>query len=163
MELGTGIQTALTQIVVEELRLGMKKVDFVQGDTVLTQAAGTVGSKSIQQGGPLLRQAAATAYAALLAKAATYLNAPASSITASKGKFTVNGKGKSVTYDKLLTGPDVLLTISNSAPVVAPANYEIVGTAFPASTFPARRWPPSTSSPITTCRDAPRSRDSAQR
>ena len=57
VELGTGVQTALTQIVVEELRLGMNRVAFVQGDTVLTASAATVGSKSIQDGGPLLRQA----------------------------------------------------------------------------------------------------------
>jgi CO/xanthine dehydrogenase Mo-binding subunit len=61
VELGTGVQTALTQIVVEELRLGMKRVDFVQGDTILTPSATTAGSKSVQDGGPLLRQAAATA------------------------------------------------------------------------------------------------------
>src|SRR5258706_5212309 len=64
VELGTGVQTALTQIVVEELRLGMKRVDFVQGDTILTPSAATTGSKSLQNGGPLLRQAAATAYQA---------------------------------------------------------------------------------------------------
>ncbi|WP_182377672.1 molybdopterin cofactor-binding domain-containing protein [Nocardioides sp. WS12] len=138
VELGTGVQTALTQIVVEELRLGMAKVEFIQGDTVRTPAAGTVGSKSIQQGGPLLRQAAATAYQALLAKAAAYLKAPASSITATKGKFTVNGTAKSVTYEKLLTGPDVLLTTSATAPVVSPSSYKIVGTSVPRVDIPGK-------------------------
>lgn len=138
VELGTGVQTALTQIVVEELRLGMQKVEFVQGDTVRTPSAGTVGSKSIQQGGPLLRQAAATAYQALLAKAAAYLKAPASSITATKGKFTVNGTAKSVTYEKLLTGPDVLLTLSATAPVMSPSNYKVVGTSVPRVDIPGK-------------------------
>ncbi|MDQ4051074.1 MAG: molybdopterin-dependent oxidoreductase [Actinomycetota bacterium] len=138
VELGTGVQTALTQIVVEELRLGMKRVAFVQGDTVLTQAAGTVGSKSIQQGGPVLRQAAATAYQALLEMAAAHLQVPAGSLTASDGKFTVNGSTRSVSYERLLARADVLLTVSATAPMVPPAAYRIVGTEVPRVDIPGK-------------------------
>lgn len=138
VELGTGIQTALSQIVVEELRLGMQRVKFVQGDTVLTQAAGTVGSKSIQQGGPLLRQAAATAYKALLDLAASYLKVPASSLSASDGVFRVPGTTKMVTYEKLLSRANVLLTTSSTAPVVNPDDYQIVGTDIPRVDIPGK-------------------------
>jgi nicotinate dehydrogenase subunit B len=138
VELGTGIQTALTQIVVEELRLGMKRVKFVQGDTVLTPSASTVGSKSIQQGGPLLRQAAATAYAALLDMAAKYLKVPASSLTASNGVFKVNGSKKQVAYELLLSRANVLLTASAAAPQRSPADYEIVGTDVPRVDIPGK-------------------------
>jgi nicotinate dehydrogenase subunit B len=127
VELGTGVQTALTQIVVEELRLGMKRVDFVQGDTILTPAAATVGSKSIQDGGPLLRQAAATAYQALLGLAATHLGVEKSQLVARDGVFTVIGSNESVTYEQLLARADIRLTSDAAAPVVAPADYRIVG------------------------------------
>jgi nicotinate dehydrogenase subunit B len=136
VELGTGVQTALTQIVVEELRLGMKRVDFVQGDTILTPSAATTGSKSLQNGGPLLRQAAATAYQALLGLAATYLNVAKSQLTAGDGVFTVNGSKTNVTYQRLLAQADILLTANSAAPVVAPADYKIVGENVPRVDLP---------------------------
>lgn len=139
VELGTGVQTALTQIVVEELRLeGMQRVEFVQGDTVLTPAAATVGSKSIQQGGPLLRQAAATAYQALLDLAAEYLDVPKARIVAEDGVFHVVGSQQRVTYERLLARADLRLTLDAAAPVVAPADYRIVGTDIPRVDLPAK-------------------------
>lgn len=138
VELGTGVQTALTQIVVEELRLGMQRVKYVQGDTVLTQAAGTVGSKSIQQGGPLLRQAAATAYQALLGLAAAYLKVPASSLSAENGVFRVSGTKRSVTYERLLARADLLLTVSPTAPQVPPSQHRIVGKSVPRVDIPGK-------------------------
>ena len=136
VELGTGVRTALTQIVVEELRLGMKRVDFVQGDTILTPAAATVGSKSIQDGGPLLRQAAATAYQALLGLAAGYLGVDKSRIAAQDGVFTVIGSDQRVTYARLLAQADILLTSDAAAPVMAPADYRIVGDEVPRVDLP---------------------------
>jgi nicotinate dehydrogenase subunit B len=139
VELGTGIQTALTQIVMEELRLGMKRVNFVQGDTIVTPSASTVGSKSIQQGGPLLRQAAATAYQELLSMAATYLKVPASSLTASDGVFKVNGTKKLVSYEFLLSRVNkVLKTAGAAAVLVSPANYKVVGTEVPRVDIPGK-------------------------
>lgn len=140
VELGTGVQTALSQIVVEELRLGMNRVKFVQGDTVLTQAAATVGSKSIQQGGPLLRQAAATAYQALLGMAASYLKVSAGSLTAAEGVFRVPGTKKSVTYERLLARADTLLTVSAAAPQVPPAEHRVVGTSVPRVDIPGKAF-----------------------
>jgi nicotinate dehydrogenase subunit B len=67
VEIGTGTQTAFSQIVAEELHTSISKITYVQGDTSQTPDQGfTAGSKSIQVQGPLLRRAAATAYQALL-------------------------------------------------------------------------------------------------
>ena len=67
VDLGTGVQTALTQIVAEELYLDIGQISFVQGDTSLTPGdqGYTAGSQTIQSEGPKLRIAAATAYQAL--------------------------------------------------------------------------------------------------
>ncbi|HLJ63367.1 MAG TPA: molybdopterin cofactor-binding domain-containing protein, partial [Stellaceae bacterium] len=66
VDLGTGVRTALTQIVAEELDLPMERVNVIEGDTELTPDQGpTYGSLSIQNGGMQLRQAAATLKAAL--------------------------------------------------------------------------------------------------
>src|SRR5262249_16951181 len=67
VDLGTGVRTALTQIVAEELDVPMSRVTLVTGDTDLTPDQGTTwGSLSIQVGGVQMRNAAATARAALL-------------------------------------------------------------------------------------------------
>ncbi len=51
VELGTGIETALSQIVAEELDIPVTAVTVVQGDTARTPDQGyTVGSKTLQLG-----------------------------------------------------------------------------------------------------------------
>src|SRR4051812_31940380 len=49
VDLGTGVLTALTQIVAEELNVPMSSVAIIEGDTALTPDQGpTYGSLSIQ-------------------------------------------------------------------------------------------------------------------
>ncbi|GAA5190480.1 xanthine dehydrogenase family protein molybdopterin-binding subunit [Rugosimonospora acidiphila] len=138
VELGTGVQTALTQIVLEELRLGLRGVNFVQGDTILTPSASTTGSKSIQDGGPLLRQAAATAYQALLGLAAEDLRVAPNQLRAQDGEFVVIGSKRRVSYDHLLGKAHLLLTSDAMAPVVAPSNYRIVGQPVSRADLPGK-------------------------
>ena len=71
VDLGTGVRTALTQMVAEELDVPLTSVTIIEGDTALTPDQGpTFGSLSIQNGGVQIRQAAATARRALLEEAA---------------------------------------------------------------------------------------------
>src|SRR4029453_8075595 len=104
VELGTGVQTALTQIVVEELRLGTwTRVGYGQGNTRGTPDKGTTaGSKTVQNGGPQLRQAAATAFQALLGLGAAYFQVDRSQLTASDGVMSVTGTSRQVRYADLL-------------------------------------------------------------
>jgi nicotinate dehydrogenase subunit B len=74
VDLGTGVSTALRQIVAEELDVPIGRIALVQGDTLLTPDQGnTWGSLTIQLGGMQLRQASAAARQALLAEAAKKL------------------------------------------------------------------------------------------
>src|SRR5262249_57295782 len=76
VDLGTGVTTALPQMVADELDVPLNRIKLVQGDTGLTPDQGpTWGSLSIQIGGMQLRNAAATAKAALLDEAAKRLGA----------------------------------------------------------------------------------------
>ena len=79
VELGTGVETALSQIVADELYLDFPGiVSFVQGDTSLTPNQGyTAGSNTIYAGGVQLRQAAATAFQHLLQLASDYFTSQA--------------------------------------------------------------------------------------
>src|SRR5512139_2907260 len=62
VELGTGVRTALAQIVAEELDVPFERVRMVMGDTARTPNEGyTAGSMTIHTSGTALRQAAAEA------------------------------------------------------------------------------------------------------
>ena len=74
VELGTGVQTALAQIVAAELGVPVEMVRVVMGDTALTPDQGvTAGSKTLQVAGPVLRRVAMEARRALLERAADRL------------------------------------------------------------------------------------------
>ena len=139
VELGTGIQTALSQIVVEELRLDVADVHYVQGDTRLSVSQGvTAGSKSLQNGGVELRQAAATAYQALLARAAEQLGVPADRLIAEGGRFRIAGQDGTVSYAKLLSTGETFVALDPDAPVVDPDDYRVVGTSEPRVELPSK-------------------------
>src|SRR5262249_57889051 len=89
VDLGTGVATALPQIVADELDVSLDAVKLVQGDTALTPEQGTTwGSLSIQIGGMQLRNAAATAKAALLDEAAKRLNTKKENLKVADGVVT---------------------------------------------------------------------------
>ncbi|SEG68420.1 Tat (twin-arginine translocation) pathway signal sequence [Actinacidiphila yanglinensis] len=137
VELGTGIQTSLTQIVVEELRLRVADVRYVQGDTLLSVSqGGTTGSKSIQNGGVQLRQAAATAFAELRRRAAAALRVDARELHAADGVF--RARGRSVGYGRLLRTGSSVLPLDTAAPVLAPRDYRVVGTSQPRVDLPGK-------------------------
>jgi nicotinate dehydrogenase subunit B len=139
VELGTGVRTALTQVVVEELHFASAKVRYVQGDTLTTPDQGTTaGSKSIQNGGPELRAAAATAFQALLDLAARHFGVPRSRLTANDGVVTDTGTGRSVTYTRLLSGQSAAMAADASAPLAAPASYQVVGQSVPRAELPGK-------------------------
>ncbi len=77
VELGTGIATALLQIVADELGLPMSQLKIVMADTLLTPDQGTTaGSKTIQQAGIVIRRAACGARCELLERASTLPSTP---------------------------------------------------------------------------------------
>uniref|UniRef100_UPI00131E60A0 molybdopterin cofactor-binding domain-containing protein n=1 Tax=Beijerinckia sp. L45 TaxID=1641855 RepID=UPI00131E60A0 len=127
VDLGTGVRTAMTQIVAEELDVPMDRVTVIQGDTALTPDQGTSsGSLSIQKGGVQIRQAAATARASLLQMAATTLGAAPADLTIADGIITAK-TGASVTYAALIGGKTFALKLDPKAPLKNPDTYTIVG------------------------------------
>jgi nicotinate dehydrogenase subunit B len=126
VDLGTGVYTALKQIVAEELSVPLAHVTLVQGDTMLTPDQGpTYGSLSIQKGGVQLRQAAATAREVLLDKAAERFHAPKEKLYIKDGR--VRGGGRSIGYGKLVGGKNFEVKVDPKAPLKKPDTYTIVG------------------------------------
>ena len=77
VDLGTGIRTALGQIVAEELDVSFARVVVVLGDTSLVPNQGaTIASETIQITAVPLRKAAAQARHFLIARAAERLELP---------------------------------------------------------------------------------------
>jgi hypothetical protein len=126
------VQTALAQIVAEELDVPFGRVRIVEGDTALTPDQGpTFGSLSIQVGGMQIRNAAARAKSALIELAAAHLGIKPDELTVANG--IVSGGGKQVSYGELIGGKTFSLTLDHQKP---PATkdakaYKIVGTSVP--------------------------------
>src|SRR5438874_3187025 len=138
VDLGTGVRTALMQMVAEELDVPFALVTLVEGDTALTPEQGpTWGSLSIQVGGVQLRQAAATAKDALLKEAATRLYANKPDLTVIDG--IVHAKsGEQVAYAELIGGKGFALKVDSNAPVKNPKDYKIVGQSIARVDIPGK-------------------------
>ena len=132
VDLGTGTDTALLQIVAEELDVPLSQTKLITGDTALTPAQGsTWGSLTIQIGGMQLRNAAATARGALLEEAAKRLGVAKESLAVADG--VVSGGGKRVSYGELIGDKRFSLKLDHTKPAKAkdPKDYKVVGKPVP--------------------------------
>src|SRR3979490_1885852 len=122
VDLGTGVRTAITQIVAEELDVPIARISVIQGDTLLTPDQGpTYGSLSIQNGGVQIRQAAATARRALLQQAAQRLGIDEHELTVDGGVIKPKHGTASVSYGDLIGGRTFALQLDKNAPLKDPA------------------------------------------
>src|SRR5947208_2543434 len=138
VDLGTGIRTALGQIVAEELDVSFARVVVVLGDTseVPNQGA-TIASETIQITAVPLRNAAAQARQFLVARAAERLELPVAELAIEDG--LVRGKdNRSVSYGELLAGEDIRLELSDDVAVKDVSAYSIVGQSVPRVDLPAK-------------------------
>jgi CO/xanthine dehydrogenase Mo-binding subunit len=128
VELGTGITTALAQIVAEELDVAFDRTTMIVGDTFLSpDQRYTAGSKSIQVAGPVLQQAAAEARLVLLTRASEQLGVPADQLQVEDGIVSATGDGgTSVSYGEL-AGEPFLQEVTGDAPTKPPADHTVVG------------------------------------
>lgn len=140
VELGTGVRTALAQIVAEELDVPLARIQMVMGETGRTPDEGyTAGSKTIETSGMILRRAAATAREALLEMAASELNTTPDTLTVQDGVITLRDQpGPRVSYAGLLAGGRFERDISDAAPLKRPEEYHLVGTSAPRLDLPAK-------------------------
>ena len=128
VDLGTGVNIGLAQIVAEELDVQLANVSLVTGDTALTPDQGpTYGSQSIQTGGMQIRQAAATARNALLDQAAQRLNVAKDDLAINEGVIAPKSGGAGVSYQDLIGGKNFTLKVDPAAPTKSPGEYKLVG------------------------------------
>jgi nicotinate dehydrogenase subunit B len=151
VELGTGVETALAQMVAEELDVPFPQIKMDTGDTSKTIDQGmTVAARTIERAGPQLRQAAAAARQELLKLASARLQAPAEHLTVREGVVSLAGNpAKKISYGELIGGRrfDVRITatgegdnmkLAPEARAKDPKNYKIVGTSVPRVDLPPK-------------------------
>ncbi|PYM62143.1 MAG: xanthine dehydrogenase family protein molybdopterin-binding subunit [Candidatus Rokuibacteriota bacterium] len=145
MDMGQGVDTAIGQIVADELDVAFDRVQVVMGDTAFTcNQGGASGSTGIQNGGVTLRYAAAEARRLLVERAAQRLAVPVEKLTVQDGVVSVIGDARrTASYGELIGGGhfhhkldwnqkygNPLLAKGQAAPK-KPSDYTIVGKSIP--------------------------------
>jgi nicotinate dehydrogenase subunit B len=138
VDLGTGIRTALGQIVAEELGVSFARVVVVLGDTLLVPNQGaTIASETIQISAVPLRNAAAQARQFLIARAAARLELPVEDLLIEDGLIRGNDN-RSVSYGELIAGETIRLELTDKVELKAVNAYTIVGQSVPRVDLPAK-------------------------
>ena len=140
VDLGTGIRTALAQIVAEELDMPLAQVNMVLGDTARAPNQGaTIASASIQIHARPLRTAAAQARKWLLAQAAQQLGMAADALQLQGGVVrAIANPEHSLAYGALIEGRHQVLHLDDETPTKPPADYTVVGTSVPRVDIPGK-------------------------
>jgi nicotinate dehydrogenase subunit B len=151
VELGTGVVTALAQIVAEELDVPFSKVYMDSGDTDKAVDQGvTAAARTVERGGPQLRQASAAARQELLKLASARLDSPVEKLAVTDGVVSVVGTpSRKIAYGDLLGGKRFNVKIvadgkgwdMKVAPDVPAKNwkdYKIVGKSIPRVDLPEK-------------------------
>ncbi len=142
VDLGTGIRTALAQIVAEELDVPFEAVRMVLGTTTVAPDQGpTIASETIQISAVPLRAAAASARHFLLSRLAAEHDLSPDDLVVEDGIIRpTNGENWSETYASLLAGEKFLIGIDASAPLKAVGEYRIVGQSAPRIDVPLKAF-----------------------
>lgn len=129
VDLGTGIRTALAQVVAEELDVAVDAVDMILGDTDNTpNQGGTIASETIQITAVQLRHAAAQARLELLRLAADALNSTVDLLRVDGGViYHADEPRRAAVYRDLLANQRIHLFYDANTPVKPGSEYRIVG------------------------------------
>lgn len=139
VDLGQGLRIAIPQMAAEELGVDVGRIVLIEGDTALTPDQGaTAGSSGVVRGGVQIRQAAATARAALLALAGERLGRPAAELVAIDGEIRPRSGGAGIRYGELVGGKHLARKIDPKAPLADSATYRVVGKSLPRPDIPAK-------------------------
>jgi nicotinate dehydrogenase subunit B len=137
VDLGTGIRTALGQIVAEELDVSFARVVVVLGDTSRAPNQGaTIASETIQITAVPLRKAAAQARHFLLARAAERLELPIEDLAIDDG--LIRGHNRTVSFGELIGDEIIRLELADDVKVKSVESYSIVGQSMPRIDLPAK-------------------------
>jgi len=130
VDLGTGLRTALTQVVAEELDVRPECVYMLMGSTAAAPNQGaTIASASLQVHAQPLRLAAAQARQWLVAQAAKSWQVDASQVQIREGRLI--GPTQQTELGEWVREQHISLMLDANTPVKSPADYRLVGSSLP--------------------------------
>lgn len=132
IEMGQGPITSLAQMLADELDVTFESVNMLMGDTALCPYdAGTWGSTTTPQCGPVVRAAGAEARAVLIELAAEHLNVPKERLTTSEGVvFDKSSKDRRVTYASIAKGKRIERFLKLDPDLKSPEDFKIIGKPY---------------------------------
>ena len=134
VELGTGVRTALCQVVADELDVTLDRIHVVMGDTARSPDEGmTVGSQTVATYWRAARLVAAEARQALLALAAAHLDAAPAELVVRDGvvsrRDAPDDPQRRVSYAELLGGKRFDAPVTGRAQAKRAADYRLIGAS----------------------------------
>ncbi len=130
VDLGTGVRTALAQIVAEELYARLDQVTMVLGDTARTPDQGaTIASDTLQTSAKPLRAAAAQACAMLIQQAARRLNVAIEQVRLAQGEAVIQADGRRLSFAELVRGERLRIVVDLATAVKPQEAYSVVGAS----------------------------------
>ncbi len=152
VDMGLGLETAIAQIVAEELDMPVERVSIVAGDTLLTaNQGGASASSGIRAGAIPLRNAAAEARRVLALAGAERLGVAANAVGTANGEvFVLADPSKRIGYGQILDGKPLgtnvkwnkemgtPLNVTGEAKPKSVADYKVVGQPVARRDIPAK-------------------------
>jgi len=141
VDLGTGIRTALAQIVADELDIPFEQLDMVLGHTEACPNQGpTIASATIQISAVPLRRAAAQAREHLLRLAAEHWHVSVQALQARQGLIVFKDKTdtRQAHYGELIRGRRERLTLSEDVVLKPASEYQLTGQGRARVDIPAK-------------------------
>lgn len=152
MDMGQGVDVAISQIVAEELDVKYERVTTQLGDTATSvNQGGASGSTAVQNGGKAMRAIAAEARRVLVEEAAKRLGVDAKTLVVDDGVVSVKGDAaKKISYVDILQGNYFNhklkwnkkygngLYAEGKAKPKKPSEYKVVGQSFPRTDIPGK-------------------------
>jgi nicotinate dehydrogenase subunit B len=139
VELGQGISTALAQIAAEELGVEIDRMRLTSVDTDSSpDESYTFSTISVQQSGPLVRQAAAAGRYFLLNRASDVLNVPVGGLDVVDGAIRSAGQATDLDYWQILRGNKFEVEVTGDQNQLPVSNYQVVGQSIPRLDIPGK-------------------------
>jgi nicotinate dehydrogenase subunit B len=152
VDMGTGIQTAIAQIVADELEVSLDVVHVVIGDTGLTPDQGkSTSSRGVTLAAQPLRIAACEARHALIELGSRRLNVASRELEGRDGRVRMKSSpDQGVAYGDLIGDSAFAINLEVAettlfgpkmkmkSPLKPPSNYRVVGTSIPRFDVPAK-------------------------
>jgi nicotinate dehydrogenase subunit B len=132
VEIGQNIRTSLSQAVAEELRIPLKSVQLVMGDTQLVPFdMGTFGSRTTPVMNLQLRRVCAAARDALISLAAKQWNVDPGRLNATDGRILDPQSHRSATYPELVKGRQITQLLPAEDPLIPAEQWKVAGQSVP--------------------------------